>query len=35
MHARGELSDEEATALEDELVDRMLASHNRPDTWGG
>jgi chorismate mutase len=34
MRARGELSDEAATALEDELVERLLASHNRPGAWG-
>lgn len=34
MRARGELSDEAATALEDELVERLLASHNQPGAWG-
>jgi chorismate mutase len=28
--AAGELSDDEATALEDELVERLLVSRNRP-----
>lgn len=28
--AAGELSDEEATALEDELVERLLVSRSRP-----
>lgn len=31
--AAGELSDDEATALEDELVDRLLVSRSRPNTW--
>ena len=29
----GELSDDEATALEDELVDRLLVSRSRPSPW--
>jgi len=31
--SEGELSDDEATALEDELVDRLLISRNRPSPW--
>ncbi len=31
----GELTDEEATAIEDELVDRLLISRSRPGTREG
>ena len=30
MRENGELSDDEATALEDELVDRLLVARSRP-----
>lgn len=33
--AAGELSDDEATALEDELVERLLVSRSRPATREG
>ncbi|MGZ5416917.1 MAG: gas vesicle protein GvpG [Nocardioides sp.] len=29
----GELSDDEATAIEDELVERLLVSRSRPASW--
>ncbi len=29
----GELSDDEATAIEDELVERLLVSRSRPAPW--
>jgi chorismate mutase len=31
----GELSDDEATAIEDELVERLLVSRSRPAPWEG
>jgi chorismate mutase len=33
MRAEGDLTDEEATAIEDELVDRLLVSRTRPAKW--
>jgi hypothetical protein len=33
--AAGELTDDEATALEDELVERLMVGRSRPTPWEG
>jgi hypothetical protein len=33
--ASGELTDDEATALEDELVERLMVGRSRPQPWEG
>jgi len=33
--AAGELTDDEATALEDELVERLMVGRTRPTPWEG